>query len=165
MSQKHFMLTGVEPLTNHRLRLSYADEMTFEVNLDEWIKTSKALQAILDDSLFMQARIGFAARSVTWIEDELELGADNLRNLAVEQAGGIGHERIWNWLHDTGLTLDQAALALGISRRMIIYYRNGEKPIPRSIWLACLGWEVVRPTGGALPKQIPTSREYAAMHA
>ncbi len=53
-----------------------------------------------------------------WIEDELDLGADNLRHLAVEQAGGIGHERIWVWLHDTGLTLEQAAEALGISRRM-----------------------------------------------
>jgi hypothetical protein len=88
-----------------------------------------------------------------------------LRNLAVEQAGGIGHERIWTWLHDTGLTLEQAALALGISRRMLIYYRDGEKPIPRSVWLACLGWEAVRPMGQSLPQHIPTVREYAALHA
>jgi hypothetical protein len=46
--------------------------------------------------LFSQARVGGSGWSVEWIEDELELGADNLRNLAVEQAGGIGHERIWN---------------------------------------------------------------------
>lgn len=62
-----------------------------------------------------------------WVEDELDLAADNLRNLAVEQSGGIGHERIRHWLHDTGLTLEQAAEALGISRRMLIYYRDGEK--------------------------------------
>ena len=72
---------------------------------------------------------------------------DNLRNLAIEQAGGIGHERIWNWLHDTGLSLEQAAQALGISRQMLIYYRDGEKPIPHAIWLACLGWEAVHPQG------------------
>ena len=77
----------------------------------------------------------------------------------------IGHERIWTWLHDTGLTLEQAAEALGISRRMLIYYRDGEKPIPRAIWLACLGWEVLRPQGRTLPKTIPTAREYAAMHS
>ena len=96
---------------------------------------------------------------------EVDPRADNLRNLAVEQAGGIGHERIWNWLHETGLTLERAAEALGISRRMLIYYRDGEKPIPRSIWLACLGWEAVRPKNRGLPKRIPTPSEYADLHA
>jgi hypothetical protein len=164
MSKDHFQLTAVTPLPDHRLGLIYADGQTFEVDLGEWISTSPILRPLAETALFTQARIGFAGRTVEWIPDELDLGADNLRNLAIEQAGGIGHERIWNWLHDTGLSLEQAANALGISRRMLIYYRDGEKPIPRSIWLACLGWEAVRPKGDSLPRQIPTAREYAAMH-
>jgi hypothetical protein len=44
-------------------------------------------------------------------------------------------------MHRNKLTFDAAAEALGISRRMLAYYRNGEKPIPKHIWLACLGWE------------------------
>lgn len=164
MSKDHFQLTAVEALPDYRLRLTYADGRTFEVDLRDWIETTEALQALKDPALFSRARIGFAGRSVDWIEDELDLGADNLRNLAIEQTGGIGHERIWNWLHDTGLTLDQAAEALGISRRMLIYYRDGEKPIPRAIWLACLGWEAVRPTGRSLPQRIPSVREYAVLH-
>lgn len=44
-------------------------------------------------------------------------------------------------MYRNGLTLDSASRALGISRRMLAYYRNGEKPIPKHIWLACLGWE------------------------
>jgi hypothetical protein len=48
---------------------------------------------------------------------------------------------------------------------MLIYYRDGEKPIPRSIWLACLGWDAVRPKGRALPLHAPSAREYAALHA
>jgi hypothetical protein len=164
MSRDHFQLTAVAALPDTRLRLSYADGQTFEVDLGEWIATAHIFQPLKDAALFAQVRIGFAGRAVEWITDELDLGADNLRNLAIEQAGGIGHERIWNWLHETGLTLEQAASALGISRRMLIYYRDGEKPIPRSIWLACLGWEAVRPKGESLPRQIPTAREYAAMH-
>ena len=164
MSKDHFQLNAVEALPDYRLRLTYADGRTFEVALRDWIETTEALQALKDPALFSRARIGFGGRSVDWIEDELDLGADNLRNLAIEQAGGIGHERIWNWLHDTGLSLDQAAEALGISRRMLIYYRDGEKPIPRSIWLACLGWEAVRPTGPSLPQRIPSARDYAALH-
>src|SRR5690606_41939035 len=113
----------------------------------------------------LKATMGFGGLSVDWPDDDLDLGSDNLRNLAIEQAGGIGHERIWNWLHENQLSLDEAAAALGISRRMLIYYRDGEKPIPRAIWLACLGWEAVRPTGSTLPENIPSIAEYAALHA
>ncbi|MOA41208.1 hypothetical protein D3C78_1631490 [compost metagenome] len=40
------------------------------------------------------------------------------------------------------LNLDQAAEALGLSRRMLAYYRSGAKPVPRTVALALLGWEV-----------------------
>jgi len=41
------------------------------------------------------------------------------------------------------LTIDAAAVALGVSRRMLAYYRSGSKPVPRTVALACLGWEEV----------------------
>ena len=109
MSKDHFVLTAVEALRDHRLRLTYADGQTFLVDLSERIRTTGFLAPLKDAALFLQAKVGFAGRSVDWIEDELDLGADNLRHLAVEQAGGIGHERIWSWLHDTWLTLEEAA--------------------------------------------------------
>ena len=165
MSKDHFVLTAVEARPERRLRLTYADGQTLEADLRPWIDTTGALTALADPALFVQAKVGLAGRSVDWIEGTLDLGADNLRNLAVEQAGGIGHERIWTWLHETGLTLEQAAAALGISRRMLIYYRDGEKPVPRSIWLACLGWEAVLPKGPDLPRHIPSVLEYAELHA
>jgi len=165
MSKDHFVLIAVQALPNYRLQLTYADGQTFDMDLSERIQTTGFLATLKDTTLFAQAKVGFAGRSVDWIEDELDLGSDNLRHLAVEQSGEIGHERIWTWLHDTGLTLAQAAEALGISRRMLIYYRDGEKPIPRAIWLACLGWEAVRPQGRMLPLHAPSAREYAALHA
>lgn len=165
MSKNHFRIRSVEVLSDFQLRLAFADGKNFDVDLSDWIHTTQSLRALRDRNLFIKAKPGFAGATVEWIEDELDLATDNLRNLAIEQAGGIGHERIWNWLHKTGLTLDQAASALGISRRMLIYYRDGEKPIPRHIWLACLGWEAVRPKNSThLPLNIPSAREYAAMH-
>jgi len=165
MSKNHFTLTAVEALPDTRLRLTYADGQGFEVDLNDWIGATQALAPLRAPAVYAQARLGDFGQHVQWAEGEIELAADNLRNLGVEQAGGIGHERIWSWLHQTGLTLEQAADALGISRRMLIYYRDGEKPIPRSIWLACLGWEAVRPQGRSLPKRLPSAREYAAAHA
>ncbi|NQW93138.1 MAG: DUF2442 domain-containing protein, partial [Polaromonas sp.] len=163
MSKDHFQLAAVKALTPYNLRLTYADGEVLTVNLQSWIASTKALYPLKNADLFAKAKRGVGGRSVDWTDGasvELGLGADNLRNLAIEQAGGIGHERIWTWLHETGLTLEQAALALGISRRMLIYYRDGEKSIPRSVWLACLGWEAVRPVGQSLPQHIPTVREY-----
>lgn len=165
MSKDHFQLTAMHVLPDAKLHLHYADGQEFQVNLRPWIETTPALKRLADPELFEAASLGFGGRSVQWIEDDLDLGSDNLRNLAVEQAGGIGHERIWAWLHENKLTLDEAADALGISRRMLVYYRNGEKPIPRAIWLACLGWDAVRPQGQTLPSSIPSVKEYAALHA
>ena len=167
MSKDHFQLAAVKALAPHNLQLTYADGAVLTVNLHPWIASTKALHPLKNAALFIKARCSPGGRSVDWTDGaklEIDLGADNLRNLAIEQAGGIGHERIWNWLHETGLTLEQAASALGISRRMLIYYRDGEKPIPRAVWLACLGWQAVRPVGQSLPQHIPTVREYAALH-
>jgi hypothetical protein len=72
---------------------------------------------------------------------------------------------IGEWMHHNDLSLSTAAEALGISRRMVSYYRTAHKAIPRTIWLACLGWEATRPQARTLPRALPTAREYAASHA
>jgi len=76
---------------------------------------------------------------VEWSDSEL--GADSVYAWAKEQAGEISHEMLDDWMRRNGLSLTTAAQALGMSRRMISYYRTAEKPIPRAVWLACLGWE------------------------
>ncbi|MCX7140805.1 MAG: helix-turn-helix transcriptional regulator, partial [Proteobacteria bacterium] len=55
--------------------------------------------------------------------------------------GGIGHERMIEWMLRNDLTQERAADAIGISRRMLNYYLSAEKPIPKTVWLACIGWE------------------------
>ena len=40
------------------------------------------------------------------------------------------------WRKRQAYTLDAAAKALGVSRRMIAYYEKGERPIPRVVALA-----------------------------
>lgn len=165
MSRDHFRLTEISALDSFRLRLNYVDGSAWEVDLTERIETSPLLAPLKDPALFAQAHIGLGGWSVDWIEDELDLASDNLRNLAVEQAGGIGHERIWHWLARTKQDLAQGAKTLGITPRMLARYRDGKSAIPRYIWLACLGWEAVRPQGRGLPMRIPSAREYAAVHA
>jgi len=40
------------------------------------------------------------------------------------------------------LTLDRAAQELGLSWRLLAYYRSGEKPVPRTVALAMKGGSV-----------------------
>jgi hypothetical protein len=77
-------------------------------------------------------------------DDDLTLASDNLRALILEQAGEYSHQQVIAWMARHGLSLDAAAEALGISRRMLAYYRSGEKPIPKTVGLAMLGWEAQR---------------------
>lgn len=133
-------ITEARALAGTQLALTFADGYRATVDLKEWSRR-KPLRELADAAVFAKARVDARGGYVVWIEDDLELAADNLRNLAVEQAGGIGHERLWNWMHRHSLTQERAAAAIGISRRMLNYYLSGAKSIPLTVWLACLGWE------------------------
>jgi hypothetical protein len=150
MSGKQFTLVKVKALTGQKLALSYADGEAFTVDLAPIIKRHKTLSRLADSAVFGKPKITDGGETVTWAgDDDLQLAADNLRARAIEQDGGVSHEFIWNWMDKHALSLDQAAEALGISRRMLAYYRSGEKPVPLTVGLACLGWELAQQQGTA----------------
>lgn len=141
MKVNRYKINAVEVSAPFCLRITFGDGVVMDVDLKEIINRYPGLSLLKDESVFALAHVGEWGLTVDWIPGEIDLAGDNIRAEAVEQGGGISHERIWNWMARNSLTLDGAAAALGISRRMVAYYRNGEKPIPKHIWLACLGWE------------------------
>ena len=144
MRPKQFTLASVKTTPTASLLLSYVDGGQFEVSLVDTILKHPTLERLKDPEVFSSAKIGDHGASVIWAnDDDLELAADNLRARAIEQGGGVSHEFIWNWMARNDLTIDAAAVALGVSRRMLAYYRSGSKPVPRTVALACLGWEEV----------------------
>lgn len=139
MNQR-FSIKKVVTIEPCSLVVTFGDEITMNIDLSVVISKYPVLLPLKNPALFRNAHIDEFGQKVAW-NDEIDLAGDNLKAEAVEQSGGISHERIWNWMYRNNLTLDTASKALGISRRMLAYYRNGEKPIPKHIWLACLGWE------------------------
>jgi hypothetical protein len=143
MNNRHFTLVDVNVVAPSSLRLTYADGEQLTVDLANLIARHATLAPLADPAIFITAAVGEWGGSVIFNgDDSLELAADNLRARAVEQAGGYSHELIWNWMARHKLTLEAAAEALGVSRRMLAYYRSGAKPVPRTVALAMLGWEV-----------------------
>lgn len=145
MKTPQFTLTSVAPTPRASLLLTFADGEKFEVDLVDVITKLRSLEPLKDQTLFMKARPGEFDDTVVWDEDgALELAADNLRAMGIEQTGGISHEFIVSWMYENGLDLETAAIALGMSRRMVAYYRSGAKAVPRTVALACLGWRAMK---------------------
>ena len=157
------LLTAVEPLAPYRLRTTWSTGESLDVDVESVLRRHDFLFPILAPDVFARVHADANGRGIEWIDSEL--GADNVYAWAKEQAGEPSHEMFDTWMQRNSLSLAGAADALGISRRMVSYYRTAHKPIPRAIWLACLGWETTRPNEHGLPRTLPTAREYAAMHA
>jgi len=142
MNQPQFVITHVAVTGPQRLALTFADEYVAEVDLASLIAKHPTLARLRDSKVFSKVALDEWRRGVVFAgDDDLSLASDNLRALALEQAGEYSHQHVIVWMHKNGLTLDNAARALGISRRMLAYYRSGEKSVPKSIGLAMLGWD------------------------
>lgn len=136
-------LASIKAPGEYALRVRFENGKSFTVDLRELIYRSKALKALRDERLFARAALGEGGHSVAW-PGELDIGADTLFELTLEQNGREDNVEFirWRWKH--GLSLTAAAEALGLSRRQVAYYVSGEHAVPRTVLLACKGWEAER---------------------
>ncbi len=122
------------------LMLKWSDGTRAELDIGPLLR-GKAFAALRDPRRFAQARIGEWGHSVEW-PSGAELGAETLWLETLSAVGRQDARTFLEWRLRHGLSLSRTADALGLSRRMVAYYSNGEKPVPKPILLACRGWEV-----------------------
>jgi Protein of unknown function (DUF2442) len=134
-------MTSVKVAGENAVRLRFENGKTFSVDLRTLVQPSKGLKSLRNPALFARVTLGEGGHSIAWPGD-LDIGADTLWELALEQAGRADAVEFirWRWKH--GLSLTSAAEALGLSRRQVAYYASGEHVVPRTVLLACKGWEV-----------------------
>lgn len=105
--------------------------------------TSPPFDAWNDPAFFAQMTVeAWGGHGLDW-PDGLSLGADRLYELCREQAGLPTARAFDAWMQRNRLSLSGAAQALGMTRRSITHYRTGSRPIPRTVALACRGWEAL----------------------
>jgi hypothetical protein len=128
---------------NYTLRLRWSKDKVLTVDLREPVFRLKGLRPLRDTTVFALAGVGEGGYSVVW-PGEIDMGAARLLEMALEQNGRADAVEFirWRWKH--GLSLTAAAEALGLSRRQVAYYASGEHTVPRTVLLACKGWEVER---------------------
>jgi len=131
------VVAGEQPYTLHITWENGGDSL---VDVSGLMTTFRLYAPLRDNpALFCQVRVGAYGTDVVWTED-VDMSADTLWRLSLEQSGvTMSGDAFHAWRVRKHYTLDEAARALGLSRRMVAYYDHGAKPIPRTVALATLG--------------------------
>ncbi len=142
-SMKRPRLTAVLPLAQFRLRLTFIDGSVFTVDFKPLFEESPGLKPLAEAKVFAGAALtdgeGWA---VEWPALDIQIGADTLWLDAQAQNAPDENTRVFaQWRARHGLSLNQAAEALGMTKRTMSAYGTGARPVPRYIALACKGWE------------------------
>ncbi len=136
-------IAGVKPVRDFVLDVRFMNGKAFTVDLGVFVHRLKGLRALRDPAVFARADIGEGGHSIVWPGD-LDVGADRIYEMALEQNGRADAVEFIHWRWRNRLSLSDAAEALGVSRRMVAYYTSGECEVPRTVLLACKGWETER---------------------
>lgn len=137
-------ILAVEPARGHVLRIRWRDHGEDTVDLSELIAGRRALAPLGNPKTFARVKVGEQGWTVRW-SGNIELDADHLHRLARYQAkDSLRPEAFRAWRAKHGLSQVKAAAALGISDRMVKYYEDGSHMIPKTVMLACRGYDVLR---------------------
>jgi hypothetical protein len=125
---------GEQPMT---LRVRWDNRKESVIDVSGMIQSFRIYAPLRQSpELFGKVRVGEHGTDVIW-NDEIDMAADTLWRLAQEQIGEtMTPVAFRHWRERKAYTLDDAARALGISRRMVAYYEKGDRPIPRVVALA-----------------------------
>ena len=136
-------LNAVEALAGFRLRLTFINGSIFTVSLADEFDSFPGLAPLRDPQSFAQAVIiPGEGWTVEWPDLDIQIGADTLWLDAQAQNASDENTRFFaGWRAKYGMSLKQAADALGMTARTISAYSTGARPVPRYIVLACKGWD------------------------
>ena len=120
-------IRSVEALGGARLRLEWSDGTVADLSVSR----------VGDPA---DVEVGEWGQSLIW-PDGFEIGADSLWLSTLDAIGREDSRQFLEWRLANGLSLAKAADALGLARRTVAYYSNGDRRVPKTVLLACAGWE------------------------
>jgi hypothetical protein len=130
-------IKSLRPEAKHTLVVTWKGGAESTVDLASYLREYAVFAPLRrDEAAFRAVTVGDWGWSAHWMED-MEIGVDTLWRLSLEQ----GAEWLRNWREGQRMTQAQAAAALGVSARMWRYYEAGTHLLPKTVRLACLGFE------------------------
>ncbi len=136
---------AIEVLNDFKIRATFINDSVFTIDFKPFFEESPRLGKLLgNQAIFEKAAIVEGEGwTVEWSDLDIQIGADTLWLDAQAQNATDENTRIFaTWRARNGLSLSQAANALGMTPRTMSAYGSGKRPVPRYIALACKGWEL-----------------------
>lgn len=126
-------------LEPYRARIIWEDNSEALINLVGWLNKSKWFAPVIEsDAVWRTLHVDDSGWNIQWKGCDMEIPSSTLWRLHQEQTGqAMARQDFVAWLQRHGLTLGRAGKTLGLSRRMVTYYKSGERMIPRTVLLAC----------------------------
>jgi hypothetical protein len=134
-------LAAVTPVADYCLDVRFADGSGGRVSLKESVFSLPGLAPLRDPEAFSRAIVGEYGWEAEWPRFDIQIGADTLFADMLDQNSTTPADRFTVWRIRNGLSLAAAGRELGITVRTVSAYGSGARPIPRTVQLACLGWE------------------------
>ena len=134
------LIKAVKATPPATLQIEWSTGETLTSDVSRLLARYKLYAPLKEARAFRKAKADDWGHALLWPGD-IGMPADTLYELGRSQAGEWGPEAFQAWMDRNGLSLNSAADALDMTRRMIAHYRTGSRPIPRVVALACEGWE------------------------
>lgn len=137
-------VVDVESAQKNSVKITWQDGTVSMIDLSTIIAQFKIFRPLRNNrEIFERVSLGYMGASITWGND-MEIGADTLERLEAIQRP-MSPEMFRDFMARHHFTLDAMPSVLGISRRQAAYFSAGNKTIPRTVALACVGYDAVFP--------------------
>lgn len=139
-------LKQINVIPDFKMELIFINDAVFTVDFKPFFNENIGLAPLKDPDEFAKATIITGEGwTVEWLDRDIQIGADTLWLDAQAQNATDENTRLFAvWRAKYGLGLKQASEALGLTPRTISAYSNGARPVPRTVALACKGWEAMK---------------------
>jgi len=134
-------LTTVSPAADYCLAVQFADGSGGVVSLKDPVFSLPGLAPLREPAAFSNAALGEYGWEAEWPPFDIQIGADTLFADMLDQRSQTPADRFTVWRIRNGLSLAAASRELGVTVRTVSAYGSGARPIPRTVQLACIGWE------------------------
>ena len=123
------------------LAATYTGGNTIRVDLTDVVQRLEIFAPLESRREFRRATMVDFGWGVEW-PCGASLDSDRLLEMALEQQGQVANVDFRRWQDRHQLSLTDAAKAIGLTRRTVSQYRTGARTVPRTVTLACKGWEL-----------------------
>lgn len=141
MKKQTARLESVIPGPGMTVSVTYTDGRVLTVDLTDVAHRLQAFAPLENPAEFATVKVVDFGWTLEW-DCGASLDSDRLIELALEQTGMTENVYFRRWQDANGLSLTDAAKAIGLTRRTVSQYRTGARPVPRIVGLACKGWDV-----------------------